>query len=91
MTSKEFMEFLDSIGARYHYTDNDGKLEQVYVFEKAAYDKKHANPRKYKDLYVSYLRVSNFGGDLYTREDGWTCYMPDSVVMQKCIELTEEL
>lgn len=88
MSSKEFMEFLDSIGARYEYTDNDGKLEQIYVFDKDAYDKKKKHPRKYKDLYVSYLRVSNFNADLYTRQNGICKYMPDSIVKEICIELT---
>ncbi len=88
MTRTEFTKWLDSIGAIYSYTDNNGKLEQVYVFEKGAYEKKKKHPRKYNDLYVDYLRVSNFDGKLYTRRSGLCMYMSDNKVKEICIQLT---
>lgn len=88
MTAKEFMEWLDSIGAAYQFTDNDGRLEQVYVFDKGVYELKKKHPRKYRGLYLPYLRVSNFDGELYTRQDGWCQYMSDDKVKEICMELT---
>lgn len=86
MTKAEFVEFLEELGAPYEEVEING-LEQVYVYSRREYELKRKYPRKYKDLYLPYLRVSNFGGELYTRENGWCEYMPDSIVLEKCKEL----
>lgn len=54
----------------------------IYIHDKDAYNKKKKHPRKYKDLYVSYLRLSHFENDrAYTRYDGWCCYMSKERIM----------
>ena len=81
--------YLEKIGARYNVVITNG-FEQVYVFEKDAYDKRKEHPRKYKDLYVSYLRMSKHDGDdrLYTRRDGIVGYLPDYRIKEIIDELT---
>ena len=55
----------------------------IYIYEKDAYEKKHKHPRKYKDLYVPYLRVSRFDEERpYTRQDGWCQYMSKERVLE---------
>ena len=77
MTCLEFIEFLREKGAAYQVVDNHDHPEvgpQVYVFDKDAYTKVRKHPRKYKDLYVPYLRVSRFetdGDTVYVRDDGY--------------------
>ena len=54
----------------------------LYVYEKDAYEKKKQHPRKNKDLYVSYLRLSHFEKDrAYARYDGWCLYMSKEEIM----------
>ena len=86
MTKEEFIAFLDRENIPYVET-NLGSIDQVYVFERKSYDLKKDNPRRYKDLYVPYFRVSNFGEKLYTRDNGWCEYMSDKDVIKKCREL----
>lgn len=81
-------EYLEKIGARYT-VDNTWGFEKVYVFEKEAYDKRKSDPEKYKDLYVSYLRISDHGGDgLYTRRDGICGEMTDESIKMIIDDLT---
>ena len=85
---KNVKEYLEKVGARYQVVVTNG-FEQVYVFEKDAYDKRNNHPRKYKDLYVSYLRISDHGGDgLYTRRDGICGEMTDDGIKRIIDELT---
>lgn len=81
--------YLDEIGARYNVVSING-FEMIYVFEKDAYDNKKKHPRKYKDLYVSYLRISKHDGDerFYTKMDGITRYLPDYRIKKIIDELT---
>ena len=54
----------------------------IYIFDKDAYEKKQKHPRKYKDLYIPYLRVSHFDEEYpYTRQDGWCQYMSKDKIM----------
>lgn len=82
-------EYLEKIGARYTVVVTNG-YEQVYVLEKDAYEKRDKNPRKYKDLYVSYLRISkpDDNKNLYTRNDGICGYMTDEKIKTIIDELT---
>lgn len=86
MTREEFIEFLKERDIPFtEYTENG--LDQVYVFSRRAYMLKTKYPRRYKNLYVPYLRVSNFNGEWYTRQDGWCEYMPVCNVLKICREL----
>lgn len=91
MTREEFINYLMEIGVPFRDASKDipggGHYDGVYIFEKKAYELKHKHPRKYKGLYVPYLRVSNFDGDWYIREDGWTQYCSESIVLEKVKEL----
>ena len=81
-------KYLEEIGAAWTVYDGMG-IEQVYVFDKAVYDKKHKHPRKYKDLYVPYLRLSDHGDDgLYAKRDGYCEHMTDDEIKEVIDELT---
>ena len=75
MCKNEFIEWLDSVGARYQdYSEGRG-IDTVFVYGKDEYDKKHDHPIKYKNLYVPYLRLSWHQEDpreLYVRDNGLT-------------------
>ncbi len=60
----------------------------IYIYGKDEYEKKHAHPRKYKDLYVPYLRVSHFDEERpYTRQNGWCQHMSK----ERILEIVDEL
>lgn len=60
----------------------------IYIFEKDAYEKKKKHPRKYKNLYVPYLRVSHFDEERpYTRQDGICGYMSK----ERIIDIVDQL
>lgn len=81
MTKQEWISYLDSIGAIYQEYDNDGELDQIYVRSKDEYKMKEAHPRKYKDLYIPYIRLSHFDDNrVYTRENGVTGYQSNDRV-----------
>lgn len=81
-------KYLKEIGAAWTVMTDLG-FEQVYIFEKTAYDKVKKQPRKYKDLYVPYLRISDHGGNgLYTRRDGICGEMSDDDIKEIIDELT---
>ena len=87
MTKELFIDFLDRREIPYQERDING-LELVYVFSKKEFLLKQKHPKKYKDLYVPYLRVSHFDEDRwYTRDNGWTSYMSISRILEKCKEL----
>ena len=87
MTRGEFINLLVEKKIPYQEYTEKG-LDQVYVYSKDEYEKKQNHPKKYADLYVPYLRVSNFDRDVwYTRENGWTQWMTQEKVLAKCEEL----
>lgn len=90
MTRQEFIDFLVENEIPYsEYTEKG--LDQVWVFAKMEYKLKKKHPRKYKDLYVPYLRVSHFDEDRwYTRYNGWTSYMSVDRVLEVCRLLAKE-
>jgi len=89
MYREDFIDFLKENNL--HYCENTVKgLDEVYVFSTVEFEAKHTHPRKFKNLYVPYLRVSNFDGDWYVRDNGYCSYMPCEVVLEKCLELGKE-
>lgn len=81
MSKQDWIDWLESIGARYHEYDNGGAVDQIYVFSKEEYDLKQAHPRRYKDMYQPYIRLSHFDtGEVYTRWNGYTSTMTDDCV-----------
>lgn len=86
MTREDFINFLKEKDIPFEeYTEHG--LDQVWVYSKGEYELKKKNPRKYKNLYVPYLRVSNFDGDWYTRDNGLCGYMSPVRVMEICLYL----
>ncbi len=54
----------------------------IYVSGKKEYEMKRAHPRKYKDLFIPYIRVSHFDEPAwYTRVNGWVSYMTEKDVL----------
>lgn len=86
MTREEFINFLKEHDIPYSEYTGHG-LDQVWVYSKEEYEKIKKHPRKYKDLYVPYLRVSHFDETWYTRENGVTGYMSEDRVLEKCLKL----
>ena len=93
MTREEFIEFLGEHGIPFTYDRLAyDKYDGVYVFSKKEYNLKKTHPRKYKDLYVPYIRVSDFGykrGRVYTRENGLVGYKDLSEVLDICLKYGE--
>ena len=81
--------YVEKIGARFTDMTTNG-LRQIYVYDKGAYDLKKTHPKKYNNLYVSYIRVSDHGGDgLYTRIDGICGEMTDEKIKRWIDYLTD--
>ena len=77
MTKNEFIEWLESIGARFQDCSNERSADTVFVFGKDEYDKVSKHPRKYNNLYVPYIRVTWHPEDpreLYVRDNGMTSW-----------------
>lgn len=92
MTREEFIEFLSEHGIPFTCDYLACKYDGVYVFSKKEYNLKKIHPRKYKDLYVPYIRVSDFGhkrGRVYTRENGLVGYKDLSEVLDICLKYGE--
>lgn len=72
--------YCEKIGAKFvDHTIND--FRQIYVYDKDAYELRVKHPRKNGNLYVSYIRISDNGGDgLYTRQDGLCREMTDEEI-----------
>ena len=87
MTRTEFVKFLEENNIPFtEYTQNGADM--VYVFERKAYEEKKKHPRKNKDMYVPYLRVSHFDEkSWYTRDNGYCCYMNQKTVLEKVKKL----
>ena len=82
----DFIKWLEKKGIHHsEYTEKG--LDQVYVYSKEEYEKRQNHPRKYKDLYVPYLRVSQFDGwpNLYVRDNGYCEYMNIQDIVRECI------
>ena len=76
MTREEVMTMCDILDLPYEDLSKDETYKEgydgIYIWDRKAYDEKKKHPRK-KDLFVPYLRVSNFLVDrVYIRENGWT-------------------
>lgn len=83
MTREEFIKLLDEIGAIYEESDVKG-YDGIYICSREEYELRKKHPRKYKDLYVPYIRVSHFDEDqLYVKDNGWCCYRSiDKIIEQ---------
>lgn len=81
--------YCEEISAAYKIADFGGPC--VYVYEKKAREMKEKNPRKYANLFVSYLRLSEHEGHswLYGRYDGWCQYYKDEDVKKIIDDLTK--
>ena len=87
---KDFIEWLNKEGIHYsEFTENG--LDQVYVYHRRLYEKKHQNPCEYKNLSVPYLRVSQFDGlpEVYVRDNGFCYYGDIQDVIKECVRLNE--
>lgn len=82
-------DYVEKIGARFTDITTNG-LRQIYVYDKGEYDLKKSHPQKYHGLYVSYIRISDHGGDgLYTRVDGICGEMTDAKIKRWIDFLTD--
>lgn len=92
MTREEFIKYLENNNIPFEDASKTIKgYDAVYVVSKREYEKKRNYPRKYKDLYVPYLRVSHFDEERwYTRENGWVEYKTQEEIMKIVKELGAE-
>lgn len=86
-TREEFIQFLEDHDIIYEESSND-KYDGIYVVSKYEYNLKKKYPRKYKDLFIPYLRVSGFDEDMwYTRYCGDCRYMSKDRIAKICLKL----
>ena len=89
MFYEEFIKYLDDIGACYVVYNNPGRV-QVYIHDKDLFLLKKKHPRKYKSLFIPYIRVSGFEeGKIYVRDCGLCFYETEEWVKNKAKELTD--
>jgi len=83
ITYEEMITWLNEHKARFQENEVNG-LRQIYVYSKEEYDMKNAHPKKYKNLYVPYIRLSWHPEErddaIYTRWNGDTRYMTEDGV-----------
>lgn len=83
MTREDFIKYLEDNKIPYQEDHSIPNYDGVWVMDKDAYELSRKHPRKYKSLYVSYLRVSHFDEERpYTRRDGDCKYMDWTDVMK---------
>lgn len=59
-------------------------IDNVWIFSRKEYDAKKKHPRKFKDLYVPYMRVSHFEKKRqYVRDNGWCETINDKELMKR--------
>lgn len=100
MTKNEFTKKLDMLKIKYDEVKPRDDLDfyMIYIHSRKEMEMKKSHPRKYKDLYVPYIRVSHFEGDtliqddyrpgkLYVKDNGVTYYMDERKVIELCKEL----
>lgn len=88
MNRKQFLDLVKELGVPFsEYTENGADI--IYVFSKKEYELKKKHPRKYKDLFVPYLRVSHFYEYTrwYVRDCGLTGYRNPSDVIKQVKEM----
>lgn len=84
MTKREFVDIIQKLDLPFEEVilENHPEYDGVYVCNRKEYELKKKHPIKYKDLYVSYVRVSHFDEDrLYVKHNGYVCYMNEQDVM----------
>ena len=72
MNFKDWINWLDSVDARYSVDESYG-FKMIYVYSKSEYDESKSNPKE--DTYVPYIRLSHFEWydySVYTRWNGVT-------------------
>ena len=80
MLFEDWLEFLRDVGAE--FVIDETFVEQIgpriYVFDKDLFLLQKKHPRKYKNLYVPYMRLSRFeersGDAVYVRDNGWCAW-----------------
>ena len=92
MLREDFIEIIKKLELPFEECSKCGGWSEdydgIYVFGKDEYTKKHKHPRKYKDLFVPYIRVSNFGGNMYVRDCGYCYYTNDEDLKKKLYRLS---
>lgn len=89
MEKEELIQLCEEMGVPYIAETNSLGEEIVYVYDAGIYELKHKNPRKYNDVFLPYLRVSNFGPEPYTRHNGWCQYANRQYIVDILKELAE--
>ena len=86
MTREEFINVLkehdipfEDLSKNDNYVDG---YDGIWVYSRKEYSLVKKHPRKHKNLYVPYIRVSNFGGSWYTKYCGYTSYQSQKDVME---------
>lgn len=85
---EKFINYCDEHKIPYNLENYNG-TEFMYVYNSERYKLKTTKPRKYKDLYVPYIRISFHDGDWFVRNNGICEYMPELVIFASIEELEE--
>ena len=86
---EKFINYCDEHKVPYELTEYNG-TEFMYVYGSKRYKLKTTKPRKYKDLYVPYIRISFHSRGWYVRDNGYCSYMPESMIFASIEELGED-
>ena len=88
MTKEKLLGMLDYTEHVYKVVEEpEIGIDQVWIFSRKEYDAKKKHPRKFKDLYVPYIRVSNFEKKRqYVRDNGLCETISDKELMRRLEE-----
>lgn len=86
---EKFINYCNEHKVPYDLIEYNGR-EFMYVYNSKRYKLKTTKPRKYKDLYVPYIRISFHSGDWYVRNNGICSYMSEIMIFAS-IERQEEV
>ena len=81
MFREDFIALVEELGLPYKEAKigllRDKEYDGIYVYNKHEYEMFVKDPKKYKNLYVPYIRVSDFGSEMYVRDNGYCYYTND--------------
>lgn len=98
MLRKDFIKLVEGLGLPYKEANvqmlRNKDYDGIYVYGKEAYELVMKHPRKYKDLFVPYIRVSHFDGGfgepMYIRDNGICGNINDKDLVFRLYELYTE-
>lgn len=85
------IKYCEEIGAKHFIHEMPNGLRMLYILDKEEAEIKEKHPKKYAQLFVSYLRVSKHDDHdyFYTRDNGVVGYRSDRWIKDRIDWLTK--